>query len=135
MATATGAGAGVVAPGAGVYAKGFVAQGPGILNASVEVMASGATQGLINASGDYALGAIDGNGQWNNGTVGSGIVSAGIGQISKFAPDNNAWGTFSTISSEILSEGTRLNADLISSSYYQPTVTSPIAPIYYAPAP
>ena len=137
MATATGAAAAVVAPGAGALAKGVpvLAKAPNALKATTEVIASGATQGLINASGDYVLGAANGNAKWDNGTVGWAIVTAGVGQISIAAPNSDAWGAFSTVTSEILSGGARMNVDLISSMYYQPTLTSPIAPFSFSPAP
>ena len=137
MATATGAAAGVVAPGAGALAKGvpILARSSNILKASTEVIASGAVQGLINASGDYVLGASHGHGKWDSGTVGWGIVTAGVGQISRVVPNSGAWGAFSTISSETLSSGARLNVDLISSTTYQSTLASPIAPFSISPAP
>jgi len=131
MATATGAASGVVSPGASALAARLpsVALAPPIAQLAVKTVASGGTTGLINATGDYVLGAASGKGEWDNGTVIWSVVAAGTGQMSGAAPQSRVWQVVSALSSESLSAGIRLNVDLISTTTYQTTVSSSTSPL------
>ena len=131
LASATGLAAGIIAPGLEELVIGAPAiiNAPGYVQAVSRPLAIGATQGVINAAGEYVLEATQGQAQWNNGTIGWGIVAGTFGQIGDLHPTSAAWQTFSATSGEMLATGIRLNADIVSSTVYQNTMTSNISPI------
>jgi hypothetical protein len=126
MRGTTGLASGALSPGVGTIIDDVVAGAPSYVSVAANVVAVGAAQGVTNAVGDYALTAAQGQGQWDNGTIGWNIVGSGIGQIGRLHPNSTAWQTFSAVYSESLARGMQLNADIVSSTVYQNTVTSPV---------